>query len=149
MAFAIAHLPLLARAGPTLLWSVAGFGVSIVLFGMSTDIRLSLFLLACVGAFDTVSVVVRHSLLQLLTPDPMRGRVAAATSIFFGSSGEIGAFESGVAAALLGPVTAVVFGGLASVASVVFVMLKWPQVVKLRSLQDIRVTDDEPNALTG
>jgi MFS family permease len=99
------------KAGTTLLWAVAGFGITIILFGLSTNFYLSLILLFLNGAFDSVSVIIRANIIQLETPDAMRGRVSAVNSMFIGSSNELGAFESGVAARLLGTVTSVVFGG--------------------------------------
>jgi MFS family permease len=103
------HVP--GKAGTTLLWAVAGFGVSIFLFGISTNFYFSLFVLFLSGAFDSVSVIIRANIIQLLTPDEMRGRVSAVNSMFIGSSNEIGAFESGVTAKWMGAVGSVVFGG--------------------------------------
>lgn len=103
------HVP--GKAGTTLLWAVAGFGVSILLFGISTNFYFSLFVLFLSGAFDSVSVIIRANIIQLLTPDEMRGRVSAVNSMFIGSSNEIGAFESGVTAKWMGAVGSVVFGG--------------------------------------
>ena len=103
------HVP--GKAGTTLMWAVAGFGVSILLFGISRNFYLSLFLLFLSGAFDSVSVIIRANIIQLLTPDEMRGRVSAVNSMFIGSSNEIGAFESGVTARWMGTVGSVVFGG--------------------------------------
>ena len=111
MAGILAYNPPKQNAGRTLLWSVAAFGACMVLFAVSTNFYLSLFILFLSGAFDNVSVVVRHIILQLATPDDMRGRVAAVNGIFIGSSNEIGAFESGVAARLLGLIPSVIFGG--------------------------------------
>jgi MFS family permease len=111
MALTLAHLPPMRRAGLTLLWSVAGFGVATIVFGLSRSFWLSMAALVLTGAFDNISVVVRHTLVQLLTPDPMRGRVSAVNNIFIGSSNELGAFESGITAALFGPVISVVGGG--------------------------------------
>jgi hypothetical protein len=111
MAGILAYNPPQKRAGTTLLWCVAMFGVCMILFAISKIFYLSLFLLALSGAFDNVSVVVRHIILQLATPDDMRGRVAAVNGMFIGSSNEIGAFESGVAAKLLGLIPSVIFGG--------------------------------------
>lgn len=99
------------QPGVTLLWCVAGFGACMVGFGLSHHFYLSVLLLFLSGAFDSVSVVVRSNILQLSTPDHMRGRVSAVNSMFIGSSNEIGAFESGVAARLMGTVPSVVFGG--------------------------------------
>ena len=103
------HVP--GKAGTTLMWAVACFGVSILLFGISRNFYLSLFLLFLSGAFDSVSVIIRANIIQLLTPDEMRGRVSAVNSMFIGSSNEIGAFESGVTARWMGTVGSVVFGG--------------------------------------
>lgn len=99
------------RVGITLLYAVGGFGVTIILFGLSTNFYLSLFLLFLNGAFDSISVIIRGNIIQILTPDSMRGRVSAVNTMFIGSSNELGAFESGVAARILGLVPSVVFGG--------------------------------------
>jgi MFS family permease len=99
------------HAGKLLLWSVAAFGVCIILFGISTYFWMAAVLLFLSGIFDGVSIVMRTTILQLATPDNMRGRVSAINGIFIGSSNELGAFESGVAARLLGLVPSVVFGG--------------------------------------
>ncbi len=99
-------------AGKILIKVVAGFGICMILFGLSENYYLSLFLLFLSGAFDSISVIIRSNILQLHTPDEMRGRVSSVNTIFIGSSNEIGAFESGVAARLLGTVNSVVFGGI-------------------------------------
>lgn len=112
MAFIIAYKPPTKNAGRNLFLSIAAFGLATILFGISTNYYLSLLFLLLTGAFDNVSVVVRHSILQLATPDNMRGRVSAVNSIFIGSSNEIGAFESGVAARAMGLKPSVVFGGI-------------------------------------
>jgi MFS family permease len=101
----------LSKPGVVLLYCVGAFGVCMIGFALSTSIFLSLFLLFLSGAFDSVSVVIRGNILQLETPDHMRGRVSAVNTMFIGSSNEIGAFESGLAARLLGTVPSVVFGG--------------------------------------
>ena len=98
-------------AGRLLLGAVAGFGLCIIGFALSRNMWLSAALLFASGAFDGVSVVLRSTILQLATPDAMRGRVSAINGIFIGSSNELGAFESGLAAKLLGLVSSVVFGG--------------------------------------
>lgn len=110
-AFVMAAYPPSKKAGVALIWSVIAFGVFTILFGISTNYWLACAMLFMTGAFDNVSVVVRHSILQLMTPNNMRGRVSAINNIFVGSSNEIGAFESGVAARLLGLVPSIVFGG--------------------------------------
>jgi MFS family permease len=118
MGIFLAHRPPFRHAGRTMLVAVAVFAVAIVGFGLSRSFSLSLALLALSGMADNVSVVIRSTLIQLLTPPQMLGRVAAVNSIFIGSSNELGAFESGVAARLLGAVPAVVLGGSAALAVV-------------------------------
>jgi MFS family permease len=113
-----------AKPGLLLLYSVAAFGVCMIGFGLSENFYLSLFWLFASGAFDSVSVVVRGNILQLLTPDDMRGRVSAVNTIFIGSSNEIGAFESGVAARLLGIVPSVVFGGCMTLLIVTYTSIR-------------------------
>ncbi len=110
----LTYHPIQRRTGQVLLWAVAGFGAATVGFALSTHFWLSLLLLGLTGLFDSVSVVLRSTLLQTLTPDQMKGRVSAVNGIFISSSNEIGAFESGAAARLLGLVPSVVFGGCMS-----------------------------------
>jgi len=133
-ALVIAHRTPFARAGRTLLLSVAGFGLGTVVFGLSRSMVLSLAMLALLGALDNISVVIRHSLVLGWTPEPMLGRVGAVHGMFIGISNELGAFESGVLAALIGTVPAVVAGGLGTVVVVGLVALAWPEVRGLRSL---------------
>jgi MFS family permease len=109
MALALAHRPPLHNAGKKLLWVVAGFGACMMVFALSRNFWLSLAALALSGAVDNISVVIRQTIVQLYTPDHMRGRVAAVNSVFIGSSNEIGAFESGVTAKLLRLVPSLVF----------------------------------------
>ena len=130
----LAHRPPIARAGRALLGAVAVFAVAIIGFGLSTSFGLSLVLLGVSGMADSVSVVIRSTLLQLLTPADMLGRVSAVNSVFIGSSNELGAFESGVAARLFGTVPAVVAGG---VAALVVVGCTARLVPALRKLQRI------------
>lgn len=111
MAFYIAHYPIRHNVGKKLFGAVAGFGLCMILFALSTNFWLSLFLLIISGAFDCVSVIIRATLLQTLTPENMKGRVSAVNHIFIGSSNEIGMFESGAAAKLMGVVRSVIFGG--------------------------------------
>lgn len=111
IAFYITHNPIQKNAGKILLYSVAGFGLCMIFFALSTNLWLSLFLLIASGGFDCISVIIRVSLLQTLTPENLKGRVAAVNHIFVGSSNEIGMFESGVAARILGAVPSVIFGG--------------------------------------
>lgn len=131
MGIHLAHRGPIERAGRAMLLAVAVFAVAIIGFGLSTSFYLSLALLTVSGMADSVSVVIRSTLLQLLTPPEMLGRVSAVNSVFIGSSNELGAFESGVAARLLGAVPAVVLGGAASL---VVVGLAARMVPRLRSL---------------
>jgi MFS family permease len=111
-ALLLAHRPLRRRAGTTLLWAVGGFGVCTILFGVSHSLLLSLAALLLAGASDMVSVLIRTMLVQLRTPDDMRGRVTAVDMIFIGASNEFGQFESGVTAQWFGAVPAVILGGV-------------------------------------
>ena len=111
MAFYITHNPIKRNTGKIMLYAVAGFGVCMILFALSTNFWLSMFLLMLSGSFDCVRVIIRSTLLQTLTPENMKGRVSAVNHIFIGSSNEIGMFESGLAARLLGLIPSVIFGG--------------------------------------
>jgi MFS family permease len=124
----LAHRPPLQKAGRTLLWAVAGFGLATIGFGVSRWFWLSFGMLFLCGATDNVSVVVRHTLVQLLTPDEKRGRVSAVNSLFIGTSNELGGFESGVVAYLLGPVFSVVSGGVGTILVVLAVAALWPEI---------------------
>lgn len=132
MAVWLTFSPLRKGAGRKMLWAVAGFGAATVLFALSTNIYLSLFLLFLTGVFDSVSVIVRQTLVHTYTPEYMKGRVSAVNSIFIGSSNEIGAFESGTAAKLIGTVPSVVFGGLMTM--LVVAITTW-KADKLRNLE--------------
>ena len=123
MAVALAHRPLRGRAGPTLLWAVAGFGICTILFGVSTSLVLSLISLIFLGAADMVSVIIRATLVQLRTPDEMRGRVMAVDMVFIGTSNELGQFESGLTAQWFGTVPAVLLGGVGTL--VVIALWAW------------------------
>lgn len=138
MAMWLAHRPPLERPGSALLWSVIGFGVSIVAFGLSHWFWLSLIALFFSGVFDNVSVVVRQSLVQLLTPDSLRGRVTAVNQIFIGSSNEIGALRAGLMGALIGPVGAVVWGGVGTIVAAVAIARAVPGLRKLPALHALR-----------
>lgn len=126
--------PLRRRAGAALLLSVAAFGAATILFGLSRSFGLSLLALALLGAFDTVSVVVRHTLIQLLTPNEMRGRVSAVAFTFISASNELGDFESGVTAAWWGPVAAVVVGGAGTIAVTLIWCFLFPALRKVDRL---------------
>lgn len=138
MAMWIAHQPPLRQPGRALLWSVAGFGAAIVVFGLSRWFWLSLVALFFTGAFDNVSVVVRQSLVQLLTPDALRGRVTAVNQIFIGSSNEIGALRAGLMSALVGPVAAVVWGGIGTIVVAGMVARAVPQLRTLPALHTLK-----------
>lgn len=138
MALALAHLPPLRRPGVWLLWSVAGFGGAIVGFGLSTGFWLSFAMLFLTGVFDNVSVVVRQSLVQLLTPDRLRGRVSAVNQIFVISSNEVGAFRAGTTAAIFGPIAAVVAGGVGTILVVLGIARLFPQVRTIGRLHELR-----------
>lgn len=126
MAFLIAHHPLGKGAGRLMLYSVAAFGICIIIFGISTSFWLSFTCLFFAGMFDAVSVNLRSSLVQLQTPDHMKGRVSSVNSIFLTSSNELGAFESGLAASLMGTVPSVIFGGCMTLLIVGFTWWKAP-----------------------
>jgi len=129
-ALMLAHRPPLQRAGRTLLWAVAIFGLATVGFGFSRWFWFSWALLFVCGFVDNISVVVRHTLVQLLTPDEKRGRVSAVNSLFIGTSNEMGGFESGVVAHWFGPDFSVVSGGIGTLLVVVGVALIWPEIRK-------------------
>jgi MFS family permease len=112
MSLFLAYHPPLKNAGKALVFAVTGFGVCMILFALSTNFYLSMAFLILSGMFDNISVVIRATIVQLMTPDEMRGRVASVNSIFIGSSNEIGSFESGLAASLMGLVPSVIFGGV-------------------------------------
>ncbi len=136
MAFVAACLPPFQKAGKTMLWAVAGFGVATVVFGLSRTFWLSFAMLMLTGGLDTISVIIRHTLVQLRTPDYLRGRVQAVNFVFIGTSNELGGFESGVVASLFGPVVSVVSGGIGSIIAVAAVAAAWPQIGLLGRLHD-------------
>lgn len=135
--FISAYVPLNKNAGMKLLFSIFAFGICIIVFGISTFFWLSVIALFLSGVVDGISVVIRQTILQLKTPDHMRGRVAAVNSIFVGSSNELGAFESGLTAKLMGTVTSVVFGGSMTLIIVVFTGFASPTFRKLDLQKDI------------
>jgi MFS family permease len=129
-ALVLAHRRPLQKAGRTLLWAVAGFGLATVGFGIARLFWVSFLMLFICGALDNISVVVRHTLVQLLTPDEKRGRVSAVNSLFIGTSNELGGFESGLVAYWFGPVFSVVSGGIGTILVVIAVAFIWPQMRK-------------------
>jgi MFS family permease len=150
MAFIVTHLPPARRPGLLMLWSVAGFGAAIVVFGLSRTLWISLLALYMSGVFDNYSVVVRHSLVQMLTPDVLRGRVTAFNQLFIGSSNEISELRAGLAAALWGPVVAATAGGLATIAVVGGVAWLLPALKTVPPLHQLSADqDDETSGAAG
>ncbi|HVJ93845.1 MAG TPA: MFS transporter [Labilithrix sp.] len=135
-AIALAWLPLRRHAGMTMFVGVFLFGIATVVFGVSRNFVLSLVALLCLGAFDMFSVVVRSTLIQVRTPDEMRGRVSAVNMVFIGASNELGEFESGVTAAWLGPELAVILGGIGTCLVVLIWAALFPQLRKIDKLTD-------------
>lgn len=161
MAMAIAHLPPIRNAGRTMLWAVAGFGLATMLFGISHWFWLSMVAMFLIGACDNISVVVRHTLVQVLTPDAMRGRVSAVNNIFIVASNDLGGFESGFTAKLFGnmatsfgwaeaglsarvagAISSVMFGGVGALLAVAGCAKAWPELLKLGSLNDIKPAEE-------
>ncbi|HEV2522911.1 MAG TPA: MFS transporter [Candidatus Acidoferrales bacterium] len=138
MALLLAHRPFRSRAGATMLWCVAGFGAFTVLFGVSRSLILSMLALVLVGSMDMVSVVVRSTLVQLATPDEMRGRVSAVEMIFIGASNEIGQFESGITAQWFGAVPAVIMGGIGTLLVTALWALNFPELRRVEQLSSIK-----------
>jgi hypothetical protein len=134
-AFYITHNPIRRNMGKTMLWSVAGFGMCMICFALSKNFWLSISILALSGVFDCISVIIRGTLMQTLTPENMKGRVSAVNYIFIGSSNEIGMFESGVAARILGVVPSVIFGGCMTIGVVATTAWLAKSLRKLQSLE--------------
>jgi MFS family permease len=143
MGLIIAHLPPMKKAGRNMLVAVFGFGLATIVFGLSKSFTLSFLMLLLTGVFDNVSVVVRHTLVQMLTPDEMRGRVSAVNSIFIGASNELGGLESGLTGAWLGAVASVVLGGIGTLVVVGAVAIIFPQIARFGSLHDARPIEDD------
>lgn len=143
MAMVLAHRPPLQRVGWALLWAVAGFGVATIVFGFSQNFLLSLAMLFLTGAFDNISVVIRHTLVQTQTPDELRGRVSAVNSLFIGASNELGGFESGIVAHWFGPVVSVVSGGCGTLLIVALVAWRLPKLRRYRTLPATRDLEQE------
>ena len=141
--FISAHVPLYKNAGIKLLGAIFAFGICIIIFGISTVFWISVLALFLSGVADGISVVIRQTILQLKTPDAMRGRVAAVNSIFVGSSNELGAFESGLTAKLMGTVTAVVFGGSMTLLVVIFTGIKLPAFRNLDLQKDLEEHENQ------
>lgn len=136
MAILLAHKPLKRRAGITMLWCVAGFGIATILFAVSRSLVISIAALFFVGATDMVSVIVRQMLIQLGTPDEMRGRVNAVDMVFIGASNELGQFESGLTAQWFGTVPAVILGGVGTLAVTALWAWAFPELRRVGNLVD-------------
>lgn len=149
MAVLLAHRPLRGRSGHTLLWSVAGFGIFTIIFGISRSLTISLIALLLLGASDMVSVIIRATLTQLATPDEMRGRVTAVDMIFIGASNEFGQFESGVTAQWFGTVPAVVLGGVGTLVVIAVWAWLFPELRQAGELSAIGSGELRPNAETS
>ena len=147
MAVLLTHLPPMKRAGRTMLWAVAAFGAATIAFGLSRWFPLSLAMMFVIGSVDNVSVVVRHTLVQMLTPDAMRGRVSAVNNIFIVASNDLGGLESGLTARLFGAMPSVVMGGIGAIGVVLGAAALWPQILTIGSLKDVRPL--EPSAATS
>ena len=126
-----------------MLWAVAAYGVATIVFGFSQWFWLSFAMLFIVGAVDNISVVIRHTLVQMLTPDHMRGRVSAVNNVFIVASNDLGGLESGVTAWLFGPIISVVGGGIATILIVLGAARLWPQILGIGSLHNLRPADEE------
>lgn len=144
MAVWLASRPSMQRAGIALLLSVVTFGVSMIIFGLSTWIWLSLLMLFVSGAVDNISVVIRHTLVQVRTPNHLRGRVSAINSLFIECSNELGAFESGLVARVFSPVISVVTGGIGTLVVVGAIAWLFPEIRQLKSMSPV-----EPEPPTG
>lgn len=149
MALILAYRPPFQKAGRALLWSVAGFGIATIVFGLSTSFPLSMAMLMLLGGLDNISVVIRHVLVQVRTPDHLRGRVGAVNSVFIESSNELGAFESGAVAKLFGPMVSVVSGGIGTILVVLGVAWLWPEVRRLGKLEAPSAGPENPSTCPG
>jgi MFS family permease len=142
VSLALARWPIRRRSGTTLLGAVAVYGVATLAFGLSTELLLSMAALAVTGAADMVSVVIRQTLVQLETPDAMRGRVSAVNSVFIGASNQLGEFESGATAAWLGPVGSVVLGGVGCLLVAGLWLRLFPALAQRDELVQVKPDDD-------
>lgn len=149
VAFALAIRPVERRVGLWMFASVAGYGVATLLFGLSSVFWLSLIALAAIGATDMISMFVRQSLIQLATPDEMKGRVTSVSFIFVSGSNELGEFQSGVAARLLGPVGAALLGGGVAIAATLIWMRGFPALTKADRFDDVEEEDVDVRANSG
>jgi MFS family permease len=149
----LTKLPINRHAGATMLWSVAVFGVATIVFALSTNFLLSLAALVVVGGSDMVSMVIRQTMIQMSTPDAMRGRVSAVSSVFVGASNQLGSFEAGVMASLLGAALASVVGGFGTLVVVAAIAFYFPELRKADQLHGMQasvpVDENEIAAISG
>lgn len=138
------RLPPFRRPGRVLLLVVVGFGISTVAFGLSENMMVSLICLTLLGGFDSISAVIRQTLMQMITPDRLRGRVSAINGLFTNASSELGALESGATAALFGPIISVVSGGLGAMAVVGIVAWACPALARIGALHTLHPAEEEP-----
>jgi MFS family permease len=143
MAVLIAHLPPIRRAGWAMLQAVAGFGVATIVFGFSRNIWLAAAAMFAIGALDNISVVIRHTLIQMLTPDDMRGRVTAVNNVFIVASNDLGGLESGMTAYLFGTIPSIVGGGIGTLLVVAGCWWIWPQIMGIGSLASLKPAEKE------
>ena len=141
MAVAIAHLAPIRRPGSTMLLAVAGFGVATIVFGLSRNLWLALAAMFAIGALDNISVVIRHTLIQMLTPDDMRGRVSAVNNVFIVASNDLGGLESGLTARLFGTIPSIVGGGIGTLLVVVGCAWIWPKLLSIGALANLQPGD--------
>jgi MFS family permease len=144
MALLLTHVPPMKRAGRNLLLTVVGFGLATIVFGLSRNYLLSWAMLFLTGFFDNVSVIIRHSLVQMLTPDHMRGRVSAVNGVFISSSNELGGVESSLVAHWFGPVISVVSGGVGTIVVVALTAWLAPGLRRLGRIEHLTPTEDKP-----
>jgi MFS family permease len=138
---ALVYIPLRSRAGPILLWAVAGYGVATAVFGLSTQFWLSMAAMIALGGCDMISVVIRQTLVQVATPDAMRGRVSAVNSVFIGASNQLGGFESGAVASLIGAGPSAIVGGVGAVAVVIAVAWLFPEIRRADRIDGLRAAE--------
>jgi MFS family permease len=142
MAFLLAHLPAIRRAGPTMLCAVAVFGLATIALGLAPTLPLALLAMFLIGAFDNVSVVIRHTMIQMLTPDSMRGRVSAVNNVFIVASNDLGGLESGLTAFFFGTIPSIILGGVGSIMVVIATAVVLPQILKIGSLADLKPKEE-------
>jgi hypothetical protein len=144
MSIPLSRWPMRGRVGPTLFATVAGFGCATILFGLSRSFALTMVALAVYGATDMVSMVIRDTLIQVGTPDPMRGRVSAVHSLFIGTSNQLGQFRAGLTADWFGAVAAVVVGGCATLLVVLTGLKVFPELAAIKSVEGLSTSQPQP-----